>query len=45
MGGEVTEKVTGLKKDLSSFSGKRAVVHFHTQPFARWAGLSTVQVI
>ena len=39
-----TEKVGALKKDLSSLSAKRAVVHFHTQPFSRWAGLSVVHV-
>jgi zinc transport system substrate-binding protein len=39
-----TEKVGALKKDLSSLSGKRAAVHFHTQPFARWAGLSVVHL-
>jgi zinc transport system substrate-binding protein len=38
------EKITGLKKTLSSFSGKRAAIHFHAQPFARWANLSVVQV-
>ena len=39
-----TEKINGLKKNLSSFSGKRAAVHFHAQPFARWTNLSVVQV-
>lgn len=39
-----TGKISGLKKDLSIFSGKRAAIHFHTQPFARWAGLSAVHV-
>jgi hypothetical protein len=34
-----------LQKTLSPYSGKRAVVHFHAQPFSRWAGLSVVQVI
>jgi len=38
------EKISGLKKNISSFSGKRAAVHFHAQPFARWAGLSAVHV-
>ena len=39
-----SERITGLKKNLSSLSGKRAVVHFHTQPFSQWAGLSVVHV-
>ncbi|MEW6377362.1 MAG: hypothetical protein AB1502_16420 [Thermodesulfobacteriota bacterium] len=39
------EKLKGLQKQISSFSGKRAVVHRFAQPFAHWAGLSIVQVI
>jgi zinc transport system substrate-binding protein len=39
------ETLNGLQKKLSPFSGKRAVVHFHTQPFTQWARLSAVQVI
>lgn len=39
-----SERLAGLKKNLSPFSGKRAAVHLHTQPFARWAGLSVVHV-
>ena len=38
------ERTGRLKQDLSFLSGKRTVVHFHTQPFARWAGLSVVHV-
>ena len=34
-----------LQKKLSPYSGKRAVVHLHAQPFSRWAGLNVVQVI
>ena len=39
------ERLKALKAALSSVSGRRAVVHFHAQPFARWAGLSVVQVV
>ena len=38
------ERTGRLKQDLSFLSGKRTVVHFNTQPFARWAGLSVVHV-
>ncbi len=39
------EKLKILKERLTSFHGKRAVVHKFAQPFARWAGLEVVQVI
>lgn len=39
------QRLKALKTALSSLSGRRAVVHFHAQPFARWAGLSVVQVV
>ena len=39
------EKLNGLKTKLAPFAGKSAVVHLQAQPFARWAGLSVVQVI
>jgi zinc transport system substrate-binding protein len=39
------ENVNGIRKRLSAFSGKRAVVHLQAQPFARWAELVTVGVI
>jgi len=38
------ERVNALQKGLAPFSGKRAAVHFHAQPFARWARLSIIQV-
>jgi len=38
-------KLEGLNEKLSPFSAKRAVVHRFAQPFAKWAGLSIVQVI
>jgi hypothetical protein len=38
-------RLTGVQKKLSAFSGKKAVVHLHAQPFSRWAGLSIVQVV
>ena len=38
-------KLEGLKEKLSPFSAKRTVVHRFAQPFAKWAGLSIVQVI
>jgi zinc transport system substrate-binding protein len=34
-----------LQRRLSAYSGKRAVVSFHAQPFSRWAGLNMIQVI
>jgi zinc transport system substrate-binding protein len=40
-----SERLRVLQGGLSSFSGKRAVVHRMAQPFAQWAGLSVVQVI
>jgi len=39
------EKLRNLQKQLSTFYGKRVVVHKFAQSFAQWAGLSTVQVI
>ena len=38
------EKITALKSNLSPFSGRRAAVHLHAQPFARWTNLTVVQV-
>jgi hypothetical protein len=40
-----SEKLKDLQKQISPFSGKRAVVHRFAQPFAQWAGLSIVQMI
>ena len=37
--------LAALQKELSPFAGKRAVAHHFAQPFAKWAGLSVVQVI
>ncbi len=34
-----------LQKKLAPYSGKRAVVHRHAQPFSQWAGLSVVYVV
>jgi zinc transport system substrate-binding protein len=34
-----------MKKKLSPYAGKRAVVHHFAQPFAKWAGLTIVHVI
>ena len=34
-----------LQKKLSSYSGRKAVVHRFAQPFAQWAGLQIVQMI
>ncbi len=39
------EKLNGLKAKLAPFAGKNAVVHLQAQAFARWSGLSVVQVI
>jgi zinc transport system substrate-binding protein len=39
------EKLVALRPRLAPFAGKKAVVHLHAQGFARWAGLSVVQVI
>jgi zinc transport system substrate-binding protein len=39
------EKLQSLKIELTPFAGKSAVVHLQAQAFARWAGLSVVQVI
>jgi zinc transport system substrate-binding protein len=39
------EKLATLKSTLSPYAGKKAVVHLHAQGFARWAGLSVVQVV
>jgi hypothetical protein len=39
------ERLAHLRSGLGPVAGKRAVVHFHAQPFARWAGLSVVQVV
>jgi zinc transport system substrate-binding protein len=39
------EKLADLKGKLAAYAGKKAVVHLHAQGFARWAGLSVVQVI
>jgi zinc transport system substrate-binding protein len=39
------EKLQSLKARLASFAGKSAVAHLQAQAFARWAGLSVVQVI
>jgi len=38
-------KLKDLQKQISPFSGKRAVVHRFAEPFARWAGLSIVKMI
>lgn len=40
-----SERLKGLQKQISPFFGKRAVVHRFAEPFARWAGLSIVQII
>jgi zinc transport system substrate-binding protein len=42
---EFQGKLAALRETLAPLSGKRAVVHWHAQPFARWAGLSVVQVV
>lgn len=39
------EYLAQLKSSLQAAAGKRAVVHFHAQPFARWVGLEVVQVV
>ena len=39
------EKLKELQKKISPFSGKRAIVHRFTQPFAQWAGLQVVQIV
>ena len=39
------EKLSGLKTRLAPFAGKSAVVHLQGQAFARWAGLTVVQVV
>jgi zinc transport system substrate-binding protein len=39
------EKLATLKSGLVAYSGKKAVVHLHAQGFAKWAGLTVVQVI
>ena len=39
------EQLASLKSGLGAATGRRAVVHAHAQPFARWAGLSVVQVV
>jgi len=39
------EKLAVLKERLAPYTGKKAVVHFQAQGFAKWAGLSVVQVI
>jgi hypothetical protein len=38
-------KLASLKTRLAPLAGKRAVVHLHTKPFAKWAGFSEVQVV
>jgi zinc transport system substrate-binding protein len=42
---EFVKKLAALRASLAPVSGKRAVVHWHAQPFARWAGLSVVEVV
>jgi len=39
------ERLKLLKKKISPYSGRKAVVHRFAQPFARWAGLHVVQII
>jgi zinc transport system substrate-binding protein/iron/zinc/copper transport system substrate-binding protein len=39
------ERLKLLKKKISPYSGRKAVVHRFAQPFARWAGLHVVQTI
>lgn len=39
------EKLKSLKKKLSSFSGKKAVVHRFAQPFTQWVGLYVIQIV
>ena len=39
------EKLGTLKTRLTSLAGKHAVVHLQAQAFARWVGLSVVQVV
>jgi zinc transport system substrate-binding protein len=38
-------KLAALKAKLAPFAAKRAIVVFHAQPFARWAGLDVIQVL
>jgi zinc transport system substrate-binding protein len=38
-------RLKDLQKKISPFSGKKAVVHRFAEPFARWTGLSIVQII
>ncbi|MCX8021848.1 MAG: metal ABC transporter substrate-binding protein [Syntrophorhabdaceae bacterium] len=40
-----TEMLKNLRKRLEPYNEKKAVVHFHAQPYVRWAGLSVVQVV
>jgi|GEM_PF-250176 ABC-type Mn2+/Zn2+ transport system permease subunit len=42
---EFQGKLAALRASLAPLSAKRAAVHWHAQPFARWAGLSVVQVV
>ena len=42
---EFLERVAALKARLAPYSEKKAVVHLHALPFAKWAGLSVVQVV
>ena len=39
------ETLDTFKSKLAPYAGKKAVVHLHAQGFAKWAGLSVVQVI
>jgi len=39
------ERLKLLKKKISPYSGRKAVVHRFAQPFAQWAGLHVVQII
>jgi len=39
------EKLMSLKKKISPFSEKKAVVHRFAQPFSKWVGLRLVQII
>jgi zinc transport system substrate-binding protein len=39
------ERLRFLQKKISSYYGKKAVVHRFAQPFVQWAGLRVVQII
>lgn len=39
------ERLKILKEKVSTFAGKKVVVHMFAQPFSRWVGLQIIQVI